>query len=107
VALDLHVQGRGHIMLGRIHGDEVLGWSWLLPPYRWSLGAVVAADIEGVQFDAVGVRRLIEEDPEFGRELMTRFLAVTAQRVHTARLRIAELYGYPADPAAPGPQSAG
>ena len=53
-------------MLGRIHGDEVLGWSWLLPPYRWSLGAVVAADIEGVQFDAVGVRERLAESVEVG-----------------------------------------
>lgn len=104
VALDFHVPGRGDIVIERIGSHGVVGWSWLLPPYRWSLGAVVAADCEALQFDATGVRRLLVEDPELGRELTTRFLALTAERLHAARIRLAELYAYPGDvPAGAGP----
>lgn len=97
VVLDFHVPGRGDIAIERIGAEGVVGWSWLLPPYRWSLGAVVAAECQAIQFDAAGVRRLLTEDPDLGREVTTRFLAVTAERLHAARVRLAELYAYPPD----------
>ena len=96
VALDFHVPGRGDIVIERIGGDGVVGWSWMLPPYRWSLGAVVADECRAIEFDAAGVRQLIAEDPDLGRELTTRFLAVTAERLRAARHRLVDLYAYPA-----------
>ena len=56
VALDFHVPGRGDIVIEQVGPDAVVGWSWLVPPYRWSLGAVVADECRAVQFDAAGVR---------------------------------------------------
>ncbi|MCA2218998.1 cyclic nucleotide-binding domain-containing protein [Jidongwangia harbinensis] len=104
VALDFHVPGRGDIVIERIGAEGVVGWSWLLPPYRWSLGAVVAAECQAVQLDAAGVRRLLAEDAELGRELTTRFLAVMAERLHATRVRLAELYAYPeTTPRSPSP----
>jgi hypothetical protein len=96
VALDFHVPGRGDIVIERVGGDGVVGWSWMLPPYRWSLGAVVADECHAIEFDAVGVRQLIAEDPDLGRELTGRFLAVTAERLRAARHRLVDLYAYPA-----------
>jgi CRP/FNR family cyclic AMP-dependent transcriptional regulator len=97
VALDFHVPGRGDIVIERIGSDGVVGWSWLLPPYRWSMGAVVADECRAIELDAAGVRRLIAEDPDLGRELTTRFAAVMAERLGAARRRLVELYAYPAD----------
>jgi CRP-like cAMP-binding protein len=95
VSLEIHVPGRGDIVIERVVGDGVVGWSWLLPPHRWSLGAVVADECRAVEFDAAGVRELIAEDPDLGRELTIRFLAVTAERLHAARHRLVDLYAYP------------
>jgi CRP-like cAMP-binding protein len=94
VALDFVVPGRGQIVLERVGADSVVGWSWLIPPYRWTLGAVVAQPMRAVEFDAGGVRALIAEDPDLGRELTTRLLAVVAGRLQAARSRLAELYAY-------------
>jgi len=99
VALDFHVPGRGDIVIERIGSGAVLGWSWLLAPYRWRFGAVVVEDIRAVEFDAAGVRALIAEDCELGRDLTTRFLAVMAERLQAARHRLIELYAYPSDAA--------
>ena len=30
---------------------ELLGWSWLFPPYRWAFGAVAASPVEAFEFD--------------------------------------------------------
>jgi CRP-like cAMP-binding protein len=100
VSIELRVPGRGDVVIERVGAGGVVGWSWLLPPYRWTLGAVVAAECRAVQLDAAGVREAIAEDPDPGRELTARFLAVTADRLQAARRRLAELYGCPADPAA-------
>ena len=95
VALDLHVRGRGDVVVERIGPGAVLGWSWLLEPHRWRFGAVVAEDVRAVEFDAARVRALIAEDPELGRELTARFLAIVAGRLEAARHRLVELYAYP------------
>ena len=95
VALDFQVRGRGDIVIERVGPDAVVGWSWLVPPYRWSLGAVVADECRAVEFEAAGVRAVIGDDPVLGRELTSRFLAVMADRLAAARRRLAELYGYP------------
>jgi len=95
VAVDLHVPGRGDVVVERVGPGGVLGWSWLLEPHRWRFGAVVAEDIRAVEFDAAGVRALMAEDPELGRELNARFLAIVAERLQAARRRLVELYAYP------------
>src|SRR5271170_2897548 len=40
VALDLHVPGEGPMVIETIGMGELLGWSWLFPPYKWAFGAV-------------------------------------------------------------------
>lgn len=95
VAVDLHVPGRGDVVVEKLGAGTVVGWSWLLPPFRWRFGAVVAVDIRTVEFDAVAVRAAIGEDPDLGRELEHRFLGVVADRLQAARHRLIELYAYP------------
>lgn len=95
VAIDLHVPGRGDILVERIGPETVLGWSWSRPPYRWRFGAVVAEDALAVEFDASRVRALMADDPELGRELNARLLDVVAERLQAARHRLVELYAYP------------
>ncbi|MEV4702888.1 cyclic nucleotide-binding domain-containing protein [Actinoplanes sp. NPDC049316] len=98
VALDFQVPGRGSIVIERIESGAPVGWSWLLPPYRWSLGAVVADECHAIEFDAPQVRRLMAEDADLGRELAMRFLGVLADRLTAARVRLVELYAYPSGP---------
>jgi CRP-like cAMP-binding protein len=97
VAIDLHVPGRGDIVVEELAGPSVVGWSWLLPPYRWQFGAIVTDDIRAVEFDAARVRSLLLEDAELGRELESRFLGVAAERLQAARNRLVKLYAYPSD----------
>jgi CRP/FNR family transcriptional regulator, cyclic AMP receptor protein len=98
VALDFHVPGRGDVVLDRVGAGDVIGWSWLVEPRRWTLGAVAVQDCRAVEFDARGVRLFIAENPELGRELTARLLAVTAERLQAAHRRLVELYAYPDAP---------
>jgi CRP/FNR family transcriptional regulator, cyclic AMP receptor protein len=95
VVLDFHVPGRGDVVIERIGADGVLGWSWLIEPRRWTLGAVAAEDCRAIEFGARGVRNLLAEDPDLGREVTSRFVEVMAARLQAARHRLVELYAYP------------
>lgn len=78
VALDLHVPGRGDVAIEQLGAGTVLGWSWLFPPYRWAFGAIAVEQTHATEFSARGVRRLVADDAEFGRQLTTRFMGVVA-----------------------------
>jgi CRP/FNR family transcriptional regulator, cyclic AMP receptor protein len=98
VALDFHVPGRGDVVIEHVRTGGVVGWSWQFAPYQWTLGGVVADELHALQFNAPGVRNLIGEDPELGRDLTLRFSRVLAERLLAARHRLIELYAYPSDP---------
>jgi CRP/FNR family cyclic AMP-dependent transcriptional regulator len=95
VTVDLHVPGRGDIVVERIGPETVLGWSWSRPPYRWRFGAVVAEDARAVEFDATRVRALMADDAVLGRELDARLLDVAAERLQAARHRLVEFLRLP------------
>ncbi|MFG2288439.1 cyclic nucleotide-binding domain-containing protein [Streptomyces sp. NPDC048595] len=93
VVLDQHVPGRRAMVVETLGRDELLGWSWLFPPYLWHLGAETAGPVEAVEFDASVVRALCESDPVLGRA-MYRYVAETvADRLHGTRTRLLDLYG--------------
>jgi CRP-like cAMP-binding protein len=95
VALDLHVAGRGDVVIDQLGPGSLLGWSWLFPPYTWQFSAVAAEQTLTLELDAAGVRRLCDEDPTFGYRLTRRVAEVLAGRLQATRMRVIELYGYP------------
>lgn len=66
VALDLHVPGRPAATVETLGPGDLLGWSWLLPPYRWHLGAVAVSPVHAEEFDAAAVRALCDRGAAAG-----------------------------------------
>ncbi|MCX4585641.1 cyclic nucleotide-binding domain-containing protein [Streptomyces sp. NBC_01481] len=93
VDLDLHVPGRRAAVVEHLGPGDLLGWSWLFPPRNWHLGARAATPVRAMEFDAVSVRTLCDEDPEFDRVLTHRVAEVIAHRLQSARGRLLDLYG--------------
>ncbi|QHC22526.1 cyclic nucleotide-binding domain-containing protein [Streptomyces sp. GS7] len=93
VALDQRVPGRQAAVVETLGRDELLGWSWLFPPYLWHLGAETVSAVEAVEFDATVVRALCESDPVLGRAMYLYVAETVAQRLHGTRVRLLELYG--------------
>jgi CRP-like cAMP-binding protein len=96
VALDLQVPGQGRMKIDTIGMGELLGWSWLFPPYRWAFGAVAASPVEAFEFDARAVRARCESDPVLGYEVTRRLALVVAKRLQTTRVRLITAAGQPA-----------
>lgn len=93
VALDLHVPGRRAPVIETLGTDDLVGWSWLYEPYIWQLGAETVTRVTAHEFDAVAVRRMCEEDAEFGRAVGHWVGRVVSQRLNAARARLVDLYG--------------
>ena len=88
VALDLHVPGEGPAVIETLGMGELVGWSWLFPPFRWAFGAVTIRPVEAFEFDAPAVRARCVSDPVLGYELTQRLAKVLAHRLQATRLRL-------------------
>jgi CRP-like cAMP-binding protein len=92
VALETHVPGRGAARLMTLHDEDVLGWSWLFPPYRWHFDARVLQPVRAMAFDGACLRQKAVDDHELGYELMRRFAQVIVSRLQATRLQLLDVY---------------
>ncbi|MFH8346360.1 cyclic nucleotide-binding domain-containing protein [Streptomyces sp. NPDC018045] len=93
VQLDMRVPGRRAAVVETLHPGDLLGWSWLFPPYTWHLGAETLSPVRAWEFDAEEVRALCHADPALGHALVLRYSAVIGDRLRCARTRLLDLYG--------------
>ena len=96
VAIEVYVPQRGPMTIETIHEGDLLGWSWLVPPYTLHLDARALDTVRTVAFDGACLRGKCEDDPALGYELMKRFTAVIVERLQATRLRLLDVYGQPA-----------
>ena len=82
----------GLVVIQTVGDGDVLGWSWLLPPYRWHFGAYATEPTTLVALNAACVRGKCESDPEFGFEIMRRFAQVMASRLEAMHLQLMNVY---------------
>ncbi len=68
-----------------LSSNEALGWSWLIPPYKWNFQARAETDCELLEFDGKELLLLCEREPKFGYELVKRFAALMSERLNAAR----------------------
>lgn len=88
VTLDTPVPGDGLVIVDTVGMGELLGCSWLLPPYRWAFGAVCDGPVEAFEFDAAAIRARCTADPGFSYELTWRLIRVIARRLQRTRTRL-------------------
>ena len=99
------VSGRVSVQIPAIYGpplvvqsipDEgVLGWSWLIPPYRWAFEAITQVQTEVIELDGKALREACETDPVLGYQLMKRFAGLMSQRLYEAREKMMENWSAP------------
>ena len=97
VALDMTVPGRGQVVLQTLGPGDVLGWSWLVPPYRWHYGATSVLPTTATELDTAQLRALAAQDPRFGYTLVLTLFEAVLQRLQATRARLLDLYGIPHD----------
>jgi CRP-like cAMP-binding protein len=93
VAVEIFVPGRGPVTIETVEAGEVLGWSWLFPPYKARFEARALTLVRALALDGACLRAKCERDPALGYELMRRFAPVLIQRLESTRMQLLDLYG--------------
>jgi CRP-like cAMP-binding protein len=93
ITLETYVPGRGPITIETLAAGDVVGWSWLFPPYRWYFDGRALELVRAVEFDTTCLRDKLDTDPALGYDLMTRFAQVLRERLRWTRLRLLDVYG--------------
>ena len=88
VVLDATVPGQGRVVIETLGRGDVIGLSWMLPPYQWRFGAITTQPMQAFEFDARGVRAACAADPVLGFEISQRFSAVLLRRLQATRSRL-------------------
>lgn len=93
VSLEIFAPERGAISIQTLGPGEVLGWSWLFPPYKWHFDARALELTRTTALDGTCLRTKCEEDCELGYRLGQRFARVMMQRLQATRLQLLDMYG--------------
>jgi CRP-like cAMP-binding protein len=93
VSVELQSPYKGTQIIQTLGAGEVLGCSWLFPPYQWYFDARSIENTSAIRIDGATLRRKCDQDPALGYTLMKRFSAIMHERMQTARLQLPDLYG--------------
>lgn len=92
VALEIPVLGRGGLTIQTLGAGDVLGWSWLVPPYKWRFDGRAAEMTRAIVFDGKCLREKCEGDHELGYELQKRVIAILGEYLDATRFRLLDIY---------------
>ena len=92
-AIEIHAPPRGPLVIETIGPGEILGWSWLFPPYRCQFDARARESIRATAFDGACLRKKCDMDPALGYALMKRLAQLVSGRLAATRLQLLDVYG--------------
>jgi CRP-like cAMP-binding protein len=93
VAIETPVPGRGTVTIETLHDGDIVGWSWLVPPYRAAFGARSLGTTHVLAVDGACLRAKCDGDPALGYDLLKLVASVFTERLKETRLRLLDLYG--------------
>jgi len=73
------------VSVQQVGEGEILGLSWLFPPYLWQFDAKAIETTRSLVFDARVLRSMCEQDHEFAFQLMRRYGQLLFERVGSIR----------------------
>ena len=88
VALESGQRDEAPVLIQQIGAGDVLGWSWLFPPFYWRFDARAVEPTSAIFFYGTRLREKSEESPGLGYELMKRMVAVVIQRLQATRKQL-------------------
>jgi CRP-like cAMP-binding protein len=77
--------GGGPVSIQRIGAGDVLGWSWLFPPYQWQFDARAITETRAIFLYGSRLRDACEQEPVLGYALMRATAGVLMERLQSTR----------------------
>lgn len=88
VALEAHEPADGTALVQTLGAGDVLGWSWLFPPFVWHFQARAMEPTSAVVLSGAHLLVTAERNHDFGYELMKRVAQVVIHRLQATRKQL-------------------
>ncbi|HSP46408.1 MAG TPA: cyclic nucleotide-binding domain-containing protein, partial [Chthoniobacterales bacterium] len=85
------------VIIDQVGAGDLLGWSWMFPPYVWHFTARAAEPTAAIFFYGTILREYCERDHSLGYELFKRMSAVMIKRLQAAREKMLALNSHQAE----------
>jgi len=92
VALELFAPQHKPIVVETLEDGDILGWSWLLPPYLWKFHAHATQDTRAISLDGKCLRAKCEQNHDLGYEVLKRFAQIMERRLEATRMQLLDVY---------------
>jgi CRP-like cAMP-binding protein len=93
VAIEAYAPPHGSQIIETLRDGELIGWSWLFPPYRASFDVRALEDAHVIEFDGECLRGKLDDDSVLAAVLYRVFAGVMLQRLQATRVRLLDVYG--------------
>lgn len=91
VVLEAHEPANGTALVQTLGAGEVVGWSWLFPPFAWHLQARVIEPANVIILSGAHLLVTAERDHDFGYELMKRVAQIVIHRLQATSKQLVAL----------------
>ena len=92
VEIELFAATGGPLVVQNVEGGQILGWSWLIPPYEWCFDARAVEPTDVIELDAASLQELMDKDTAVGYKISQRFIRVIAERLYAERLQLLNIF---------------
>lgn len=93
VAVELVARAQRVLRIETVSAGDVVGWSWLVAPYRWQFDVSAIAATRALALSAAPLRRACGADQGLAAQLQRRLLTTVSHRLAGARLQLIDVYG--------------
>lgn len=93
-AVEISTPHHDPIIVETLRSGDVLGWSWMVPPYKHMSDARALNDVRAVSLDAACMRNKAEQSPALGYQMFKHFAPHMAVRFRALRMQLLDVYGY-------------
>ncbi|MDD4980580.1 MAG: cyclic nucleotide-binding domain-containing protein [Candidatus Omnitrophica bacterium] len=80
------------ITIQTIGEGDILGWSWLISPYRYRFSARAVENTRVLALDGKCLREKCEKNSDLGYELLKRLMNIFTERLEATRIQLLDLY---------------
>lgn len=92
VAMEIFSPQSKPIVVSTVEEGDILGWSWLVPPYIWRFNAHAIQETRAIALDGKCLRTKCEESHDLGYEVLKRFAQIMVKRLEATRLQLIDIY---------------
>jgi len=93
LTLFVHLEGETqHLSTSHSLGkNEIVGWSSIVTPHQYKLGARVVKEAQLLEIEAVPLRQLLDDNPEYGYHFLRQIAEVVSERFMQVNIQILSL----------------